>query len=98
MGSNLRNEDVRENINKSSFCIFMEACSLQCGNGGCLIELAQQLAVIMIGGEGGRRGGKEGGGVMMTREEGKREFEYQECLGRYNFVKELLVVGAGFCS
>ena len=22
----------------------------QCGNGGCLIELAQQLAVIMIGG------------------------------------------------
>ena len=23
---------------------------LQCGNGGCLIELAQQLAVIMIGG------------------------------------------------
>ena len=21
----------------------------QCGNGGCLIELAQQLAVIMIG-------------------------------------------------
>ena len=23
--------------------------SFQCGNGGCLIELAQQLAVIMVG-------------------------------------------------
>ena len=23
--------------------------ALQCGNGGCLIELAQQLAVIMVG-------------------------------------------------
>ena len=48
MGSNLRNEDVR----KMEKCVFfMKACfSLQCGNGGCLIELAQQLAVIMIGG------------------------------------------------
>ena len=47
MGSNLRNEDVRK------FCKFLFGkfcCSLQCGNGGCLIELAQQLAVIMIGG------------------------------------------------
>ena len=48
MGSNLRNEDVRK-MEKCAF--FMKACfSLQCGNGGCLIELAQQLAVIMIGG------------------------------------------------
>ena len=47
MGSNLRNEDVRKNmIEKKS----KENISSQCGNGGCLIELAQQLAVIMIGG------------------------------------------------
>ena len=29
--------------------IINEDCYFQCGNGGCLIELAQQLAVIMIG-------------------------------------------------
>ena len=34
----------------------------QCGNGGCLIELAQQLAVIMIGES--ERGKKRG--VIMT--------------------------------
>ena len=49
-GSNLRNEDVRKKDGK--VCIFFSftKASLQCGNGGCLIELAQQLAVIMIGG------------------------------------------------
>ena len=46
MGSNLRNEDVR----KTNPEILLDLVSSQCGNGGCLIELAQQLAVIMIGG------------------------------------------------
>ena len=42
----LRNEEVALKSKASRLkCLIF----LQCGNGGCLIELAQQLAVIMIG-------------------------------------------------
>ena len=46
----LRNEEVDDLccIYISNLPIYMHNL-LQCGNGGCLIELAQQLAVIMIG-------------------------------------------------
>ena len=43
----LRNEEVALKSKASRLkCLMLE---MQCGNGGCLIELAQQLAVIMIG-------------------------------------------------
>ena len=42
----LRNEEVAL---KFKLLKFKNINFLQCGNGGCLIELAQQLAVIMIG-------------------------------------------------
>ena len=42
----LRNEEVVLIFKASKF---KNIIFLQCGNGGCLIELAQQLAVIMIG-------------------------------------------------
>ena len=43
----LRNEEVALIFKASKFK--KKYFFLQCGNGGCLIELAQQLAVIMIG-------------------------------------------------
>ena len=46
----LRNEDVRQpNVLKGPRHLILTQSCLQCSNGGCLIELAQQLAVIMVG-------------------------------------------------
>ena len=43
----LRNEEVA--LKFKTLKLKKKHIFLQCGNGGCLIELAQQLAVIMIG-------------------------------------------------